>query len=111
MLVRKISANRHMAKAGVRTMRRKNWTIAIALMSATPALASGQPGPSPTSCSEAAEIVWVQAAEGLSTMDLAATAPAYEVTYRHCGTEHRVLIQPVAQPMRSSNRPLVPMFF
>ena len=92
-------------------MRKTNWTLAIALMSATPILAADREGPGPGSCSETAEIVSVQAADRLSTMDNAATGPTYEVTYRHCGIEHRLLIQPVARPHRNSSRPPVPMFF
>lgn len=111
MLITKISAHHPMAEAGVRPMRKTNWTVAIALMSATPILAAGPAEPPPGSCAETAEIVSIQAADRLATMDNAATAPPFEVTYRHCGIEHRVLIQPVAQPSGNSTRPFVPMFF
>lgn len=56
-------------------------------------------------CEGAPEILEISSVAGLSAIDRPGNAPVYEVKYRHCGREYRLLIrQPIDRTIRPENR-------
>lgn len=98
-------------------MRAPFWTVLItipvmaAVITPASAIATDNERDNTTPCTEQVDIVAVAPAGRVAPIERTAVAPVYEVTYRQCGREHRLLIQRPTNSGAHSGERFRPLFF
>jgi len=92
-------------------MRRPHWTALLALGAMFGSVSGATHAVGTAGCETAPEVLEIARLGYFSAIDRPGSAPVYEVKYRHCGRDYRLLIrQPVAEVMRPEDR-VTPIVF
>jgi hypothetical protein len=92
-------------------MRSPYCTVLFAIVALSGGVSAAPHAVGDVACEGAPEILEISSVAALSAIDRPGDAPVYEVTYRHCGRDYRLLIrQPIDRVIRPENR-FKPMVF